>query len=120
MYPNAAINAQPAYIPSKRHPDLSLFTLTWKASAPIAALVISPGLQWHSGWFNNIARALQNDRVHVVALDGLSMGRSDRLNGKRGLIYVLEDHVEELETIVRDLREGWECLCLYLERVREG
>lgn len=105
LHPNAAINAQPAYIASKRHPNLSLFTLTWKAREPIAALVISPGLQWHAGWFDNIACALKDKGVHVVALDGLSMGRSDRLMGKRGLIYVLEDHVEELEAVVRRLRE---------------
>lgn len=104
LHPNAAVNAQPAYIGSKRHPDLSLFTLTWKAHDPIAALVISPGLQWHAGWFNNVACALQDAGVHVVALDGLSMGRSDRLMGKRGLIYVLEDHVEELEVVVGRLR----------------
>lgn len=104
--PHIGVGGSPAYIPSTRHPSLNLFTLTWLPSGPpIAGVVISPGLQWHSGWFSSVALALSAAGVTVVSLDGVGMGHSDNLLGKRGLIRDIADHVAELAAVVDRLAE---------------
>lgn len=99
--PNVGTGGTPSSVPCATYPDLNLFTLTWHAvGKPVAGLLISPSLIWHSGWFSALGIALADAGVTSVSVDGLSSGRSDNLRGVRGLVLSLADYVDDLAAAI--------------------
>lgn len=103
-FPNTGIGGTPRFVPSVRYPDLNLFTLTWPAlHKPVAGLLIVPSLVWHSGWFAGLGNALAEANVTTVSTDSLSSGRSDNIQGVKGLVFSMADYVEELTAALNRL-----------------
>ncbi|PXF43429.1 Monoacylglycerol lipase [Gracilariopsis chorda] len=69
-------------------------------------MLICCGLIWHSGWFSEIAQPLCDRGIEVVSLDNLSCGRSDDIDGVRGLVRDIRDHVDDLVAALINMRES--------------
>ncbi|KAI0562291.1 Hydrolase alpha/beta fold family [Gracilaria domingensis] len=105
--PNAGAGSTTELVPSVRHRKLNVLRRTWNPSNdPKGGLLICCGLVWHSGWFSAIAQPLCAEGIRVVSVDNLSCGRSDSLENVRGLIYDVDDHVEDLVAVLHEMKKS--------------
>lgn len=92
---------------SVAHVGKDVFYRVWPVppiyGRPRGTLFIIPGLIWHSGWFGPLAQLLTAQGLKVVAIDPLSSGRSDDIEGMRALVYDFErDHVQDIKLIIQN------------------
>ena len=78
---------------------LKIFTRSWHpAGTPRALVVIVPGFNSHSGYYQWVAEQFVSHGLAVYALDLRGRGQSD---GERFYVQKFEDYVNDVATLVR-------------------
>lgn len=107
MGPNSGSGSTTTLVPSVRYKNLKVLKRTWHSPSPAkGGMLICCGLIWHSGWFSEIAQPLCDRGIEVVSLDNVSCGRSDDVDGVRGLIKDIRDHVDDLVAALFVMRDS--------------
>ena len=77
---------------------LKIFFRSWRTPEKSrATIVIIPGFNAHSGYYNWLAEQLVADGVAVYAVDLRGRGRSD---GERFYVEAFEDYVRDVEAVM--------------------
>ena len=81
---------------------LSIFFRSWRpARRAEAAIVIVPGFNAHSGYYEWVAEELVGQGLAVYALDLRGRGKSD---GERFFVQAFEDYVRDVEAVMAVVR----------------
>lgn len=77
---------------------LNIFFRSWRPNEkPLATIVIIPGFNAHSGYYEWVARQFVADGLAVYAVDLRGRGQSD---GERFYVTSLEDYVSDVEAVM--------------------
>jgi acylglycerol lipase len=91
---------------------LQIFFRSWRPSlAPRAAVVIVPGFNSHSAYYEWTAQGLVADRLAVYALDLRGRGKSD---GERFYVETFDDYVSDVSNCVALVKSREPGVPLYL------
>ncbi len=83
----------------KNSANLNIFFRSWRPQGSArAAIVIVPGFNAHSGYYEWVAEQLVADGLAVYAIDLRGRGKSD---GERFYVDKFEDYVQDVEAVMR-------------------
>src|SRR4051812_3916008 len=82
---------------------LNIYTRSWRpvTKQPRAVVVIVPGFNSHSAYYDWTARQLMAEGLAVYALDLRGRGKSD---GERFYVQRFEDYVDDVATFVTKVK----------------
>lgn len=89
----------------KTREGYELFCKRWtpERSAKAARILLTHGIESHTGWYEDAARTLAERGFEVSSLDRRGFGRS---GGPKGHVESAEDFFEDLGALIRFLREA--------------